>query len=83
MSKQTKSILRIVIGLLLVVGVSAAIYLFATMRSGGSGISKNIPLLPVTVGTFEKTVNSIGELRASKSTTVSAPYEGQIVKLVD
>ncbi|MCC6546715.1 HlyD family efflux transporter periplasmic adaptor subunit [Candidatus Sumerlaeota bacterium] len=83
MSRKTKSILRLVVGLLLVAGIGAAIFVFATMGGGGNGDNRNIPTLPVSVGTFEKTVNSIGELRASKSTTVSAPYEGQVVKLVE
>lgn len=83
MSTQSKSMLKWVVGLLLIGGIGAAIFLFITMRGAGNAVGGNIPALPVTVSTFEKTVNSIGELRAAKSTIVSSPYEGQVVKLVE
>lgn len=49
---------------------------------GGSTQVEGIPTAPVVRGTFQRTVNSIGELKASRSSIIVSPFEGKIVRLL-
>jgi multidrug efflux pump subunit AcrA (membrane-fusion protein) len=83
MASKKKNLAKVLGAIILLALAGGALYAATMMRSRGGALATAVPVLPVTVGSFEKTVNSMGELRASKSAVVTSPYQGQIVKLVE
>jgi multidrug resistance efflux pump len=68
----------------LLVGGAYGGWLFARDRvaSAGAAALDSIPLVQARTGPFVRTVSSIGELKAQRSSTIMAPFEGKVVRLV-
>lgn len=77
----SKSTILLVLGLLAV--AAGTLYGLTMMKPGASASASSIPTVKVIQGPFEKTVSSIGELRASKSAIIASPYDGKVVRLVE
>jgi HlyD family secretion protein len=54
----------------------------AFAQGRGSSQTEAIPTAPIVRGTFQRTVNSIGELKAARSSMIVSPFEGKIVRLL-
>ncbi|MBI1291073.1 HlyD family efflux transporter periplasmic adaptor subunit [bacterium] len=67
-----------VLGALLLLGIPMG----ASAQSSSATQSDSIPSSPVVRGTFQRTVNSIGELKAARSSIIVSPFEGKVVRLV-
>jgi multidrug resistance efflux pump len=81
--KTTRIITRLLLVALLVGGAYGG-WLYARDRvaSAGAAALDSIPLVQARTGPFVRTVSSIGELKAQRSSTIMAPFEGKVVRLV-
>ncbi len=66
------------------VGAATAAVAFTVMKRPTVVLTdiESVPLATVERGGFEVSLTSIGELRASRSTVLSSPYGGKIIKLL-
>ncbi|CAN5186471.1 hypothetical protein BH09SUM1_BH09SUM1_30480 [soil metagenome] len=60
----------------------AGLYYSGVFQKASPGASSSIPSAKAFRADFQKTVNSVGELKAATSSLISAPFEGKVVKLL-
>lgn len=76
---------RYLLILLMVVGLAGGALGYVVWQNGVSRLdpAAGIPTYEVTRGSLERTVVSIGQLQASRSATLTAPFEARITRLLD
>lgn len=81
--KTARRILKTLVTLAILGGVGAAgYYSWEHLKPGPVRAADSIPLVEVREGVFRRTVSSIGELKAARSSMINAPFNGQVTRLV-